>query len=105
MNTIDQVPEQLRGPLLQEVEKMQMTDSFRMYNELVETCFARCVGTFHGKQLEAGEEKCLTTCAAKFMNVSKRVGQRWQEAQAEMQEQMVSKVQQLAAGQQQPPQR
>ena len=97
MNNLDQVPEHLKGPLLAELEKLQMEDSFRLYNGLVEQCFNRCVGAFHGKKLDAAEDKCVSTCATKFTNFSKRVGQRWQEAQAEAQEEMVSKVQSMAA--------
>jgi import inner membrane translocase subunit TIM9 len=93
---LDQVPEHLRGALLQQVEMMQVQDSVRLYNELVETCFGKCVTTFHSKNLEENELKCVETCAQKFMNMSKRVGARWQEAQAEQNDAMVQQVQQMA---------
>ena len=96
MQGLDQVPEHLRGALLQQVEMMQVQDSVKLYNELVETCFAKCVTTFHSKNLEDNEVKCVETCAQKFMNMSKRVGARWQEAQAEQNDAMVQQVQQMA---------
>ena len=97
MQSIDQVPEHLRGALLQQVEIMQVQDSVRLYNELVEVCFNKCVNTFHSKSLEDSENKCVETCAQKFMNMSKRVGARWQEAQAEQNEAMTQQVQKLAS--------
>jgi import inner membrane translocase subunit TIM9 len=101
MQNLDQVPEYLRAPLLHELEKLQMQDSMRMYNDLVETCFQRCVGTFHTKKLEDGEEQCMEKCATKFMNFSKRIGQRWQEQQAEQQDHAVAAMQAAAATEQQ----
>lgn len=97
MQSIDQVPEHLRGELMIKIEQMQVADTVRFYNDLAETCFNRCVTTFHGRQLEDGEEKCVKTCATKFMNLSKRVGQRWQEHQAEMSESNIQNIQSMAA--------
>lgn len=98
MQGLDQVPEHLRGALLQQVEMMQVQDSVRLYNELVETCFSKCVNTFHSKNLEDTELKCVETCAQKFMNMSKRVGARWQEAQSEQNEAMVQQMQTMSQG-------
>lgn len=97
MQGLDQVPEHLRGHLLQQIEIMQVQDSVRLYNELVENCFNKCVTRFHSKNLEDGEVKCVETCAQKFMNMSKRVGARWQEAQAEQNDVMMQQVQQMAS--------
>jgi import inner membrane translocase subunit TIM9 len=59
MNSLDSVPEHLRGALLQQVEQMQLQDSVKLYNELVETCFARCVTSFPSKTVDDAEDKCI----------------------------------------------
>ena len=103
MDSLASLPDHLRGPLLQQVEQLQVQDSVKLYNELVDVCFTRCVSTFHTQTLDDGEDKCIKTCAEKYMNKSKRVGQRWQEHQAQQNEQMVQSVQSLAQQQQPPP--
>ena len=39
------------------VESMQVRDSLRMYNGLVEKCFSTCVQSFRRKDLEKDEER------------------------------------------------
>ena len=39
------------------VESMQVRDSLRMYNSLVEKCFSNCVQSFRRKDLEKDEER------------------------------------------------
>ena len=49
-----------------------MRDTLRMYNGLVERCFSECVNGFRSKNLDSKEDKCVTTCAAKFLKHSVR---------------------------------
>lgn len=87
MEAAASLPEHLRGEFFQQIEMMQMSDQVRLYNRLAESCFRECVTTFHGKALTKPEEKCVSTCAAKFLNMSKRVGQRFAEINMEQQQQ------------------
>ena len=58
--------------MLQKLEEMQMKDTLRMFNGLVERCFSECVVSFRSKALTATEEKCVNTCAEKYMKHSVR---------------------------------
>lgn len=37
------------------MQEMQMLDSLRMYNELVERCFGQCVDSFRSRKLDGKE--------------------------------------------------
>jgi len=54
--------------MLAALEEMQMRDSLRTFNGLVERCFTDCVTGFRSKSLTDGEDKCVTACAEKFFN-------------------------------------
>lgn len=43
MDALANIPEHQKPAMVRTVEKMQMRDSMRMYNSLVEVCFAQCV--------------------------------------------------------------
>ncbi len=49
-----------------------MRDTLRMFNGLVERCFSECVHSFRSKAMSAPEEKCVNTCANKFLKHSVR---------------------------------
>ena len=53
--------------MMQKLEEMQMKDTLRMFNGLVERCFCECVVSFRSKALTEAEEKCVNTCAEKYM--------------------------------------
>lgn len=78
MNARDQ------AQLMAMMQEMQMADSLRMYNELVERCFGECVDSFRGRTLDGKEEACVRKCSAKFIAFAARAGMRFQEAQEEM---------------------
>ncbi|XP_076891077.1 mitochondrial import inner membrane translocase subunit Tim9-like [Bidens hawaiensis] len=61
------------------IEQLQIRDSLRMYNTLVERCFTDCVDTFRRKTLDKQEESCVKRCAEKFLKHSMRVGMRFAE--------------------------
>lgn len=60
---------------------------FRLYNKITDTCFRQCVNSFHSKKLEGSENRCLNTCVLKFMKMSQRIGQRYQEHQIQQSQQ------------------
>lgn len=76
---LDQGSEAEKQAMLQKLEEMQLKDTLRMFNGLVERCFSECVVSFRSKALTATEEKCVSTCAEKYMKHSGRVGQRFGE--------------------------
>jgi import inner membrane translocase subunit TIM9 len=57
-----------------------------MYNRLVERCFSDCVSSFDNKTVSKKEEECLNQCAEKFIKHTQRVGRRFAEQQAQMQQ-------------------
>ncbi|XP_057449173.1 mitochondrial import inner membrane translocase subunit Tim9 [Lotus japonicus] len=61
------------------IDQLQIRDSLRMYNSLVERCFTDCVDTFKHKSLQKQEESCVRRCAEKFLKHSMRVGMRFAE--------------------------
>ena len=69
------------------MEVMQMKDSLKMYNRLVERCFCDCVEGFQSKTLNHKESECVDVCAEKFIKNTQRVGRRFAEHQATMQQQ------------------
>ncbi|KAK9800210.1 hypothetical protein WJX73_009657 [Symbiochloris irregularis] len=73
---------------------MQVRDSLRMYNNLVERCFKDCVESFRRKELDSTEEKCVQKCTDKFMKSSARTGLRFAELSSQAEQQMQQLTQQ-----------
>lgn len=65
-----------QAKMLAALEEMQMRDSLRTFNGLVERCFTDCVTGFRTKSLTDGEDKCVTACAEKFFNHAVRARER-----------------------------
>lgn len=66
------------------VEQKQMKDFMRLYSSLVEKCFTDCVEDFTSAKLNNRELTCISKCSEKFLKHSERVGQRFQEQNALM---------------------
>lgn len=90
------LPEEHRQAFLGQLEHMQVRDSLKLYNNLVERCFKDCVLDFRSKNLAKDEEKCVTKCCEKFMNVSARTGARFQEFFTEMEKQAAEAAKQAS---------
>jgi len=56
--------------MLERLEDMQLKDTLRMFNGLVERCFSECVTGFRSKALTGPEEKCVSVCANKYLKHS-----------------------------------
>lgn len=69
--------------MAQMMETMQMKDSLRMYNFLVEKCFNHCIEGFRRKTLDKTEETCVKRCAEKFLKSTSRVSMRFAELQSD----------------------
>eukprot|EP00891_Asterochloris_glomerata_P005413 jgi/Astpho2/5413/e_gw1.00076.51.1_t len=93
---LEGLPDAQKQALMQQIEEMQVRDSLRMYNSVVERCFKDCVESFRRKDLEASEEKCVARCTEKFMKHSARVGMRFGELSSQAEQQMQQVMQQQA---------
>mmetsp|Transcript_76483 Transcript_76483/g.127448 ORF Transcript_76483/g.127448 Transcript_76483/m.127448 type:complete len:99 (-) Transcript_76483:408-704(-) len=87
MGSLEQSSEAERHAMLEKLEEMQVKDTLRMFNGLVERCFSECINGFRSKILSDPEDKCITTCANKFLKHSARVGQRFGELSMQQQQQ------------------
>jgi import inner membrane translocase subunit TIM9 len=54
-------------------------DSLLMYNELLQSCFLKCVDRFQSKNLTDNEKECVTHCTNRTMKTTQRVGFRYTE--------------------------
>ena len=72
----------MNAQFLDMINGMQVEDSVRMFNRVTEHCFQGCIDSYHSKSLDGGESKCIDVCAQKFLKLTARVGQRFQEHQA-----------------------
>ncbi|KAH7422482.1 hypothetical protein KP509_12G010600 [Ceratopteris richardii] len=61
------------------IDQLQVRDSLRMYNSLVERCFMQCIDNFRRKTLDKQEESCVRVCAEKYLKHSMRVSLRFTE--------------------------
>ncbi|KAL6133234.1 hypothetical protein ACLB2K_056673 [Fragaria x ananassa] len=73
------LPEEDKNRLANVIDMLQIRDSLKMYNSLVESCFNDCVDSFTRKSLTKQEETCVRRCAEKFLKHSMRVGMRFGE--------------------------
>ncbi|QIW96442.1 hypothetical protein AMS68_001960 [Peltaster fructicola] len=66
------------------MERKQMKEFMSMYSNLVQRCFNDCVSDFTSKSLASREEGCVMRCVDKWLKASERLGERFQEKNAEM---------------------
>eukprot|EP00897_Mesotaenium_endlicherianum_P006715 jgi/Mesen1/6071/ME000031S05342 len=76
---LEGLPEEDKVKMMNMIETLQMRDSLRMYNSLVEKCFNNCVEGFRRKTLDKTEETCVRRCAEKFLKHTARVSLRFAE--------------------------
>ncbi|MFQ6624697.1 hypothetical protein Gotur_003843 [Gossypium turneri] len=76
---LEGLPEEDKARMSSMIDHLQLRDSLRMYNSLVERCFNDCVDNFTRKTLQKQEETCVMRCAEKFLKHSMRVGLRFAE--------------------------
>lgn len=85
---MDQLNQREQQDFQRIVEQKQMKDFMRLYSNLVERCFSDCVNDFTSASLTSKEETCIMKCSEKFLKHSERVGQRFQEQNAMLTQQM-----------------
>ncbi|CAI0410953.1 unnamed protein product [Linum tenue] len=76
---LEGMPEEDKMRMASMIDQLQIRDSLKMYNSLVERCFTDCVDDFTRKSLKKQEESCVARCAEKFLKHSMRVGMRFAE--------------------------
>eukprot|EP00804_Cyclotella_cryptica_P021047 CCRYP_021160-RA/>CCRYP_021160-RA protein AED:0.03 eAED:0.03 QI:74/1/1/1/0/0/2/625/96 len=82
MEGIPNLPPHLQGEFMRNLENIQMKDSLRLYNHLVQACFTPCVTSFRSKSLDKYESSCVEHCAERYIKMTQRVGLRFAESQA-----------------------
>ena len=63
MNALQNIPEHQKPEFMRSLETMQMKDSLKMYNNLVEQCFAHCVAARDGVSFECARRKAAVSSA------------------------------------------
>eukprot|EP00798_Chlamydomonas_sp_ICE-L_P028252 gene28252-31357_t len=99
LDSVTDLPDEHKMALAATLEHMQVRDSLKMYNNLVERCFKECTEDMRSKVLSGSEEKCTTRCVEKYMNVTTRVGMRFSEFFGEMEKAAAEQMAAMAAAQ------
>jgi hypothetical protein len=63
MNALQNIPEHQKPEFMRSLETMQMKDSLKMYNNLVEQCFAHCVAARDGVSFERARRTAAVSSA------------------------------------------
>lgn len=85
---MDQLNVKEQQDFQQIVEQKQMKDFMKLYSNLVSRCFDDCVNDFTSTNLTNKESGCIMKCSEKFLKHSERVGQRFQEQNAMLMQNM-----------------
>ncbi|KAI0224616.1 Mitochondrial import inner membrane translocase subunit Tim9 [Lamellibrachia satsuma] len=78
-----------------ETTMKQFREFLLSYNKLSEMCFTDCVHDFTTRKVLDSEQSCTTNCMDKYLKITQRISQRFQETQ--MQQNESGKVHSLIA--------
>ncbi|PIK62678.1 putative mitochondrial import inner membrane translocase subunit Tim9 [Apostichopus japonicus] len=70
----------------QDIEVKQLKEFLGSYNRMTELCFTDCVNDFTARKPSDAEVKCSHLCLEKFLKMSQRVTNRFQEYQMQQNE-------------------
>ncbi|XP_022095670.1 mitochondrial import inner membrane translocase subunit Tim9-like [Acanthaster planci] len=90
------------NPQQQQQQQMQIKefrDFLSSYNRLTESCFVDCIKDFTGRKLLDKETKCTSNCMDKYLKMTMRVSQRFQEYQVQQNEGLLAAKQKAMGGQ------
>ncbi|XP_064622736.1 mitochondrial import inner membrane translocase subunit Tim9-like [Lineus longissimus] len=59
----------------------QFREFLMSYNKLSEMCFADCVHDFTSRKVQEKEQTCVLSCMEKYLKMTQRISQRFQEYQ------------------------
>ncbi|XP_065201745.1 mitochondrial import inner membrane translocase subunit Tim9 [Planococcus citri] len=85
---------QLDGSISEDQIK-SFKDFLLSYNKLSETCFDACAFDFTQRQVKKQEESCALNCMEKYLKMSQRISQRFQEYQMVVNENALTTSQKL----------
>ncbi|XP_072031717.1 mitochondrial import inner membrane translocase subunit Tim9-like [Amphiura filiformis] len=74
----------------QQMEIKQFKDFLSSYNKLTGECFTACINDFTDRKLSDTETTCTVKCMDKFLKMTQRVSQRFQEFQMQQNEGLVA---------------
>ncbi|KAK2187849.1 hypothetical protein NP493_153g09001 [Ridgeia piscesae] len=75
MTTVPQLDQQTESTM------KQFREFLLSYNKLSEMCFTDCVHDFTTRKVLDSEQNCTTNCMDKYLKITQRISQRFQEAQ------------------------
>jgi len=61
------------------IERMQLKEATKTYNEVVERCFEICATNFRTRKLDSTEVMCMDRCFEKFVKYTQRLSTAFQE--------------------------
>uniref|UniRef100_A0A915HWK3 Mitochondrial import inner membrane translocase subunit n=1 Tax=Romanomermis culicivorax TaxID=13658 RepID=A0A915HWK3_ROMCU len=67
-----------------------LKDFLAQYNRITELCFKDCISDFKSRETNEKETKCIGHCLEKFLKLTQRVSQRFQEYHSLQSENMVA---------------
>ncbi|KAL3874052.1 hypothetical protein ACJMK2_037116 [Sinanodonta woodiana] len=59
----------------------QFREFLSSYNKLTEMCFMDCINDFTSRKISNAEDTCALNCMEKYMKMTQRISQRFQESQ------------------------
>ncbi|XP_078000374.1 mitochondrial import inner membrane translocase subunit Tim9-like [Glandiceps talaboti] len=74
----------------QQAEVKQFREFLLSYNRLSEMCFVDCVMDFTSRKVTDGEENCASNCMEKYLKMTQRISQRFQEYQVQQNENILA---------------
>ncbi|XP_033104986.1 mitochondrial import inner membrane translocase subunit Tim9-like [Anneissia japonica] len=74
----------------QQMEIKQFKDFLSSYNQLTERCFLDCVKDFTSRKVLDSEKSCSNRCMDKYLKMTQRISQRFQEYQIQQNEGLIA---------------
>ena len=79
MQQMQQMQMMMRQQQTQMLQEQQLKEVLDLYNDIVRSCFKKCVTKFESVDLDREELKCINLCAKKYIKHNTRAGPQFQE--------------------------
>ncbi|XP_077866345.1 mitochondrial import inner membrane translocase subunit Tim9-like [Saccoglossus kowalevskii] len=70
--------------------KLKFREFLLSYNRLSEMCFVDCVMDFTSRKVSDNEDSCTNRCMEKYLKMTQRISQRFQEYQVQQNENAIA---------------
>ncbi|XP_070577914.1 mitochondrial import inner membrane translocase subunit Tim9-like [Ptychodera flava] len=80
----------------QQAEVKQFREFLLSYNRLSEMCFTDCVNDLTTRKVTDSEDSCAQNCMDKYLKMTQRISQRFQEYQVQQNEHILASQKGLA---------